>query len=242
MDFGDIEGCLFDAYGTLFDVNAAAAELEPVIGPVWQALAALWREKQLQYAWLRTLTGRHADFEQVTADALEYALESLGIDPGLHSTLLAGYRTLRPYPDVIPALQLLRAAGVPRAILSNGSPAMLEAAVDAAGVEGLIDTVLSIESVGFYKPHPACYEWAAQQIGTRPQHLLFVSSNGWDAYSAKAHGFQVAWCNRGGAPAERLPQAPDVVVRSLGELPALLALGTRPWSATRTCTTQRGER
>lgn len=217
-----IEACLFDAYGTLFDVHAATATVAQRIGTRWQAFSAHWRERQLQYSWIRGLTGRHADFWQVTCDALDHALEAYDLDPALHrEPLLMAYRRLGAYPDVLPAIDRLRAMGLRCGILSNGSPDMLADAVGAAGLADHLDPVLSVESVGRYKPAPEVYAMAAEQLDLAPAHVLFVSSNGWDAFSAKAYGFRVAWCNRAGLPAERLPDPPDAIVASLDELPTL---------------------
>ncbi len=214
---------LFDAYGTLFDVASAAAAEKDALGERWAPLAEVWRAKQLQYTWLRALMGRHADFAQVTQDGLDFALESLGLtDAPLRARLLALYERLAAYPDARGALAGLRASGLRTAILSNGSPAMLGAATRSAGLEPLLDAVLSVEEVGIYKPHPSVYQLAVDRLGVAPGEILFVSSNGWDAHGAKAFGLRVAWCNRLGQPKERLPGQPDAEVRSLAELPALV--------------------
>jgi len=165
---------------------------------------------------------RHEDFWQVTADALDFALESLGVEaPELKARLLEGYERLEPFPDAAPALTRLRGAGLKTAILSNGTPRMLAAAVRHAGLDGLLDEVLSVEEVGVFKPDAAVYRLACDRLGLWPGELLFVSSNGWDVHGAKVAGLRVAWCNRSGQPRERLPEAPDAVVGSLEELPAL---------------------
>ncbi|MGH7046724.1 MAG: haloacid dehalogenase type II [Stellaceae bacterium] len=219
-----IRACVFDAYGTLFDVASAAERCAEAIGGSTPRLAALWRDKQLQYSWLRTVQGRHADFWQVTGDALDFALDMLEIaNPGLRERLMLLYRTLDAYPEVPAVLRQLRAAGLATAILSNGSPAMLAAAVEHARLKDLFDHVLSIEDVGAYKPHPAAYRLACDRLGLAPGAVAFVSSNGWDAWAASAYGMHVVWCNRQRQPRERLPGNPDHEVSSLIELPALLA-------------------
>jgi 2-haloacid dehalogenase len=221
-----IRACVFDAYGTLFDVAAAARGAADALGVETVApLAQLWRDKQLQYSWLRAVTGRHADFWQVTGDALDYALAALGLgsDPALRERLMRLYLTLDAYPEVPAALREVRAAGCATAILSNGTPAMLDAAVAHAGLGDLFDHMLSVEAVGVYKPHPKVYQLACDRLGLAPEAILFVSSNGWDAWSASAFGFRVAWCNRQGLARERLPGAPDHELRSLADLPPLLA-------------------
>jgi 2-haloacid dehalogenase len=222
-----IRAAVFDAYGTLFDVNAAAADAQDALGPRWQPLAELWRARQLQYTWLRGLAGVHADFRQVTADALDFALAALAIpaDAALRDRLLALYDRLRAFPDARPALEALRAAGLRCAVLSNGTPAMLASAARAGGLDGLLEALLSVESVGVYKPHPSVYRLAVERLGVPAEELLFVSSNGWDAWGAKASGLRVAWCNRTGQPRERLGTEPDLEIRTLAELPGRVAAG-----------------
>jgi 2-haloacid dehalogenase len=220
-----IRACVFDAYGTLFDVAAAAARCRDALGERVGPLAALWRDKQLQYSWLRGLQGRHADFWQVTGDALDYALETMAIDDrALRERLMTLYLTLDAFPEVPAVLTRLKAAGMTTAILSNGSPRMLDAAVAAARLEGLLDHVLSVETVGVFKPHPKVYQLAVDRLGVPAAAIVFQSSNGWDAHAASAFGMRVVWCNRYGQRAERLPGAPDRETRSLAELPALLGV------------------
>ena len=220
-----IKACVFDAYGTVFDVASAAARCSDVLGERAGPLAAMWRDKQLQYSWLRGLQGRHADFWQVTGDALDYTLETFGLsDPGLRARLMDLYLTLSAFPEVSATLRRLKDAGLATAILSNGSPRMLAAAVEAAGIGGLLDHVLSVETVGVFKPHPSVYQLALDRLGVPAAAIAFQSSNGWDAYAASAFGMRVVWCNRYGQRPERLPGAPDRVVQSLAELPPLLGL------------------
>ncbi len=218
-----VRAAVFDAYGTLFDVASASERAQAALGDRWKPLAELWRAKQLQYTWLRSLMGRHADFWKVTGDALDYAMEALGIeDDGLRARLMTLYNRLGAYPEARPTLEALRAAGLRLAVLSNGSPRMLAAAGEAAGLTPLLDTVLSVEAVGIYKPHPSVYRLALEALRLWPNEILFVSANGWDASGAKAAGLRVAWCNRAAQPAERLGEPPDAVVTSLAELPALV--------------------
>ncbi|HEV2284830.1 MAG TPA: haloacid dehalogenase type II [Steroidobacteraceae bacterium] len=220
-----VRACVFDAYGTLFDVGSAAAACAPELGARGAALAALWREKQLQYTWLRGLAGRHADFWQVTGEALDFTLETLGIaDPALHARLMHQYLRLAAYPEVPQMLRRLKSAGLKIAILSNGSPPMLAATVQSAGIAELIDVQLSVEEVGVYKPHPSVYQLAVERLGLAPGSIAFQSANGWDAWAASAFGMRVVWCNRQGARPERLPGRPDHEVASLAELPALLGV------------------
>ncbi len=215
-----IEACVFDAYGTLFDFASAASHARDQLGDKWQPLAELWRTKQLQYTWLRSLLGRHADFWQVTGDALDYALANLGIaDPALRSRLMDLYLRLDTFPDVKDALERLKAGGMKLAILSNGSPRMLAAACESSGLAELFDAVLSVESIGIFKPHPSVYRLPVDRFDVEPGHMCFLSSNGWDAHAAKACGYRVLWCNRTGQAAECMPETPDGQIRTLAALP-----------------------
>ena len=219
-----IRACVFDAYGTLFDFASAATRCPGIPEHKRVALTTLWRDKQLQYTWLRSLQDRYVDFWQVTAEALDFALESLDLrDAALREQLLQLYQTLQAFPEVADTLRQLRAAGFRTAILSNGTPAMLDAAISASGLQGLFDAVLSVEAVRVFKTHPKVYAYALQQLGLQAGQVSFQSSNGWDAYAASAFGMRVVWCNRYGQRAEQLPGSPDHVIRNLAELPALLA-------------------
>ena len=224
LPLSGIRACVFDAYGTLFDFASAAARCDDVPSGKAAALTALWRDKQLQYTWLRAVQGRHAEFWQVTGEALDFALAVLGLQQdGLRERLMNLYLELDAFPEVPDVLRLLKAAGQVTAILSNGSPAMLRAAIDHAGIGAWLDHVLSVEEVGVYKPHPRVYQLAVDRLATTPAEILFVSSNAWDAHAAAAFGLRVAWCNRSAQPKEYLPGIPDREIRGLAELPALLA-------------------
>ncbi|WP_296763386.1 haloacid dehalogenase type II [Sediminimonas sp.] len=223
-----ITTCIFDAYGTLFDVSAAArqAAQEPdhaSLADHWPAVAANWRLKQLQYSWLRAVTGEYVDFWQVTQDGLDWALEAQGLagDAALRERLLALYWELSAYPEVPAMLGALKAAGKACAILSNGSPAMLDAAVRSAGLSEWLDDVLSVESVGIFKPAPQVYDMVGQRFGVPRDEVLFVSSNGWDAAAAAGYGFTTAWANRAGEPVDRLPARPDHVLADLDQIPRI---------------------
>ena len=219
-----IRACVFDAYGTVFDFASAAGGCPDIPEEKRSELTALWRDKQLQYTWLRTLQGRYADFSQVTGDALDFTLDSLGINtPGLRGRLMELYLTLSAFPEVRQTLRTLREAGFVTAILSNGTPSMLAAAVRGAGLDGLFDAVLSADAVGVYKTDPRVYQYALAQLGVTAAQVSFQSSNAWDAFAASAFGMRVVWCNRYGQRRERLPGSPDHEVRSLAELPALLS-------------------
>ena len=219
-----VRAVVFDAYGTLLDFQSAAERAGDVLGPQWRSLSDLWRRKQLEYTWLRSLMRRHVDFWQVTGEALDFALQAHSVhDPALRRRLLDLYLSLDAYPDALPALKSLREAGLRLAVLSNGSPGMLDAALRNARLDGELDAVLSVEEVAVYKPAPEVYALAARYLDLLPGEIGFVSSNGWDAHGAGAFGLRVAWCNRTGQPPERLPGAPETTVRSLAELPAFFA-------------------
>jgi 2-haloacid dehalogenase len=218
-----IRACVFDAYGTLFDYASAAARCGDALGTRQPELNALWREKQLQYTWLRALQGRHADFWQVTGDALDFAMATLGLrDSALRERLMNLYLTLDVFPEVPETLQRLKTAGFKTAVFSNGSPAMLQSAIANARIEHLFDMVLSVEEVGVYKPHGSVYQLAVNRLGIEREAISFQSSNSWDAYAASAFGMRVVWCNRYDQRAELLPGKPDREVQSLAALPALL--------------------
>ncbi len=220
----DVDACVFDAYGTLFDFNSAASAARSELGEDWQRVSELWRQKQLQYTWLRGVAGHHADFWQVTGDALGFTLATLKLErPGLHQRLMDLYLRLDTFPEVPATLQRLKASGSKLEILPNGTPPMLEAGVSSAGLNQVFDAVLSVEEVGVYKPHPSVYGLACNRLKLAPARICFVSSNGWDAFSAKAHGMRVIWCNRYGQAPERIPATPDGEISELSVLPDLLA-------------------
>jgi 2-haloacid dehalogenase len=222
-----IEAVVFDAYGTLFDVAAAARRVAGEPGrqdfaAVWAQVARDWRLKQLQYSWIRAVTGAHADFWQVTQDGLDWALEAAGqAEPELRERLLALYFELEAYPEVPGMLAELKDAGLTAAILSNGAPEMLAAAVESAGIGGYLDAVLSVEAVGVYKPARVVYDLVGAEFDVAADRVLFVSSNGWDAAAAAGYGFDTVWVNRGGEPVDRLPWRPRQVLEDLSRIPEL---------------------
>jgi 2-haloacid dehalogenase len=214
---------VFDAYGTLFDVHSVTATAESLWPGKGAALSQLWRTKQLEYTWLRSLMGRYEDFGHVTESALRYACAALKLplDDAQRARLLAAYLHLTTFPEVAEALGRLR--GIRLAILSNGSPAMLEPVVFNAGLHGLITDVLSVDAVKMFKPDPRVYRLAVDRLGVPAKAIGFVSSNCWDAIGARSFGFRTFWVNRAGAPVDALGFAPDHELGSLGELPALVS-------------------
>ncbi|MCW5773271.1 MAG: haloacid dehalogenase type II [Rhodospirillaceae bacterium] len=221
----DVAACVFDAYGTLYDFNSAAARCRAELGGKADELSALWRSKQLQYTWLRSLMGTYAPFWQVTGEALDFAMETLGIaGTALREKLMNLYRDIDAFPEVPGVLAELKAKGVRLAILSNGSPDMLAAAAKHSGLDRVLEASLSVDTVGIYKPDRRIYQLAADHFGLAPARIAFFSSNGWDAHGAAHFGFQTVWLNRTGQTAERLPGTPALVSKTLADLPALLGV------------------
>jgi 2-haloacid dehalogenase len=221
----NIKACVFDAYGTLFDVNAAAAHCADDLGDKWQPLAEIWRTKQLQYTWLRSLMKRHVEFWQLTTDALDYALDTVEVsDAALRQKLLDLYLQLDAYDEVTEVLTALKDGGLKTAILSNGSPDMLASAVSSAGLDKLLDATLSVEDVGIYKPAPSVYQMALDHFSISAPEVSFQSSNAWDAAGAATFGFRVVWVNRFGQAPERLPDQPDIELTSLSDLPSIVGV------------------
>src|SRR6185295_18441325 len=214
---GSIRGYVFDAYGTLFDVHSVVEAGRAVTADP-MALSLAWRQKQLEYTWLRSLMRRYEDFWTVTEDALRWAIARLALSATEADVrrLMDAYLALACFPEVPAALASL--ADRPRAILSNGAPRMLAAAVASSGLTKHLEHVLSVDAVKTYKPSPEVYALAPKALGIAAGELLFVSSNAWDVAGAKSFGYQVAWCNRAGAPAENLGMAPDCEIRSLTDL------------------------
>ena len=213
---------IFDAYGTLFDVASVSAACSGVV-PQPLELVHLWRAKQLEYSFLRSLMGpaAYVDFWTITGDALDYATEALGLNVSAseRERMLSGWLEVKPYADVEPALDVLERQARRRVILSNGTLSMLQAALRSSGLSARFQDVLSVDSIRVYKPDPRVYRLAVDSLGVPIEEILFVSSNGWDAAGAAAFGLRVAWINRRGAPTERLGLKPDTIVPDLTELP-----------------------
>jgi 2-haloacid dehalogenase len=210
-----MDALVFDAYGTLYDVHSVVKRCEGFFPGAGARLSQLWRAKQLEYTWLRSLMRRYAPFSAVTRDALAFACQALSLDPGPAQVeaLMAEYNRLSPFPGVANALAKMKGR---KAILSNGSPDMLEPLVRHSGLA--LDAVVSVDEVRVFKPAPEVYELAVRRLGVAKERIGFVSSNGWDAAGAKSFGFQVFWLNRSGAPAERLGFRPDRTITALDEV------------------------
>jgi 2-haloacid dehalogenase len=221
---GGIAACVFDAYGTLFDVHSPVVQLADRIGPLASEFSKLWRQKQLEYTWLRSLMQEHVDFGQVTADALDYSMQVHRIsDDVLREDLLALYSRLEAYPDALSCIETLAETSLKIAILSNGTPDMLAKAATFSGIAPHLDEIISVEEVGVFKPDPRVYSRALLRLHIdNPLAILFVSANPWDAQAAAHFGFQVVRIDRFSLPHDNLPGRPAVVLSSLRGLPKII--------------------
>ena len=218
-----IKACVFDAYGTLFDVNAACRELSKEVGDNWEKLASLWRLRQVEYTWLRNSMEEYIDFWQITSDALDYAMETLGIENNeLKEELLNLYLKLEAYPEVNDLLKKLKQRGLMTGILSNGSMKMLNSAVDNANIREYLDEILSVEECKIYKPSSKVYDLVKIKMQISKENVLFFSSNAWDMHAASNYGFKTIWVNRFNAKLERLPGKPIYIVNSLEKIDEII--------------------
>lgn len=218
-----IKACIFDAYGTLFDVNAACRELSKEVGDNWEKLASLWRLRQVEYTWLRNSMDEYIDFWQITSDALDYAMETLGIENNeLREELLNLYLKLEAYPEVNDILKKLKQRGLKTGILSNGSMKMLNSAVDNANIREYLDEILSVEDCKIYKPSSKVYDLVKIKMQISKENVLFFSSNAWDMHAASNYGFKTIWVNRFNAKLERLPGKPIDIVNSLEKIDEII--------------------
>ena len=221
----NIEMCVFDAYGTLYDFNSAVARHRTAIGPKADALSEMWRTKQIQYTWLRNSMGDYAPFWQVTGEALDHCLVAHGIaDTSVRDRLMNAYLALDPFPEVTATLDRLHRAGVRCAILSNGNPGMLDPMVKASGLAERFEAVLSVDDAKVFKVDPRTYRLVEARCGVKPANICFLSSNCWDAHGAARFGFNVVWVNRAGAPDDNLPGTLAAQVKDLSFLPSLLGV------------------
>jgi 2-haloacid dehalogenase len=210
---------VFDAYGTLFDVHAAVRKHASDIGPDGRKLSELWRNKQLEYSWVRTLMGAHLDFWTLTEQALDYALAATpSVNPAHRQSLLDAYWKLDCYPEVPQVLKALKASGARLAILSNGSKAMLDSAVKNAALDTVLDNVFSVDDVGVFKTNPAVYDMVTTSYRLYPDAVSFQSSNRWDVAGAQKFGFRTVWINRAGNPDEYADFSPQAVLPDLSQL------------------------
>ena len=218
-----ITTCVFDAYGTLFDVNAACRELSKEVGDKWNELSNLWRLRQLEYTWLRNSMKEYIDFWKITSDALDYAMETLNIkNIKLRNELLSLYLKLEAYPEVKSVLGNIKYMGLKTAILSNGNKKMLESAVSNAKLQNLMDEILSVDDCKVFKPSSKVYELVESKMGVKKENVLFFSSNAWDMHAASNYGFKTIWVNRFQGKLEKLPGKPDQIINSLEQIEKIL--------------------
>ena len=218
-----ITTCVFDAYGTLFDVNAACRELSKEVGDKWNELSSLWRLRQVEYTWLRNSMKEYIDFWKITSDALDYAMETLNINNiKLRDDLLSLYLELEAYPEVKSILEDIKKRGMKTAILSNGNKKMLERAVTNAKIQHLLDKILSVDDCKVYKPATEVYDLVDKKMGVKKENVLFFSSNAWDMHAASNYGFKTIWVNRFEGKLEKLPGKPDKIINSLEQIEKIL--------------------
>ncbi|WP_417455107.1 haloacid dehalogenase type II [Kiloniella sp.] len=215
----DIKAFVFDAYGTLLDVHSAVRKLSEELGPEAQSISDIWRTKQLEYSWLRSLMEAHSNFWTVTSDALTYALKYHDMeDQDLHARLMSLYLELTAYQDALSTLKEINKYKYTTLVLSNGSQEMLDKSLKSSGLQPLLNKAISIDDVQTYKPSPQVYKLATDYVECQPEEILFVSANAWDVAGANYFGFRVAWINRFKRPPEVLPGRPEFIIDSLSEL------------------------
>jgi 2-haloacid dehalogenase len=218
MKIENIEACVFDAYGTLFDVNSAAAKCKKKLGNRWESFANAWRTTQLEYTWLRSLMKRHKNFWEITEDSLDHTMETFKIKQGMRNELLNLYKELSPYPEVKECLEGLKSKKIKIAILSNGTPDLLKGLVESNNIQNYFDDILSIETVGIYKPDSKVYDMPIKKYDCKPENICFMSSNTWDVSGGGVFGFNAVWVNRFDKVFDKLSYKPKFVIKNLKEL------------------------
>jgi len=218
MKIENIKVCVFDAYGTLFDVNSAAAKCKEKLGSKWESFANAWRTSQLEYTWLRSLMKKHKNFWEITEDSLDHTMETFKIKKDMRNELLDLYKKLSPYPEVKECLNELKEKKIKIAILSNGTPDLLKKLVESNNIQNYFDDIFSIESVGIYKPDPRVYEMPIKKYGCNPDNICFMSSNTWDVAGGGVFGYNAVWVNRLNKVFDKLSYKPKFVINNLKEL------------------------
>ena len=218
MKIENIKVCVFDAYGTLFDVNSAAAKCKEKLGSKWESFANAWRTSQLEYTWLRSLMKKHKNFWEITEDSLDHTMETFKIKKDMRNELLDLYKKLSPYPEVKECLNELKEKKIKIAILSNGTPDLLKKLVESNNIQNYFDDIFSIESVGIYKPDPRVYEMPVKKYGCNPDNICFMSSNTWDVAGGGVFGYNAVWVNRLNKVFDKLSYKPKFVINNLKEL------------------------
>ena len=218
MKIENIKACVFDAYGTLFDVNSAAAKCKKKLGSKWESFANSWRTTQLEYTWLRSLMKKHRNFWEITEDSLDHTMETFKIKKEMWDELLDLYKKLSPYPEVKECLEKLKAKKIKIAILSNGTPDLLKNLVESNNIKNYFDGIFSIESVGIYKPDSRVYEMPVKKYDCKPENICFMSSNTWDVSGGGVFGYNAVWVNRSNKVFDKLSYKPKYVINNLEEL------------------------
>ena len=218
MKIANVEACVFDAYGTLFDVNSAAAKCKQKLGSKWEGFANAWRTTQLEYTWLRSLMKKHKNFWEITEDSLDHTMDTFKIKKEMRSELLDLYKKLNPYPEVKKCLDGLKAKKIKIAILSNGTPELLEMLVESNNIQNYFDDIFSIEAVGIYKPDSRVYEMPIKKYDCKPENICFMSSNTWDVSGGGVFGYNAVWVNRLNKVFDKLSYKPKHVIHNLEEL------------------------
>ena len=218
MKMKNIKACVFDAYGTLFDVNSAASKCKEKLGSKWGGFANAWRNTQLEYTWLRSLMKKHKNFWEITEDSLDHTMETFKIKKEMKNELLDLYKKLNPYPEVKECLEGLKAKKIKIAILSNGTPDLLKGLVESNNIQNYFDDIFSIETVGIYKPDSRVYEMPIKKYDCKPENICFISSNTWDVYGGGVFGYNAVWINRLNKVFDKLSYKPKYVINNLEDL------------------------
>ena len=218
----NIKAIIFDAYGTLFDVNSAAEKCKDKIGAKWEGFSNFWRTTQLEYTWLRSLMGRHKDFWQITEDSLDKSMKTFNIDASMKSELLSLYKVLSPFKEVPETLKKLKEKNLKLAILSNGTPSLLKELVKSNNLDNLFDDLFSIEEVGIYKPDSKVYELPIRKYKIKSNEVAFLSANTWDVSGGGNYGYNSIWVNRNNNIFDNLDYKPNNQIRNLSELVDLI--------------------
>ena len=218
MKIENIKACVFDAYGTLFDVNSAASKCKEKLGNRWENFANAWRTTQLEYTWLRSMMRKHENFWKITEDSLDHTMETFKIKKGMRNELLNLYKELSPYPEVKECLESLKNKKIKIAILSNGTPDLLRGLVESNNIQNYFNDIMSIESVGVYKPDSRVYEMPIKKYDCEPKNICFMSSNTWDVSGGGVFGYNSIWVNRSNKIFDKLSYKPKFVINDLNEL------------------------
>ena len=218
MKIRNVTACVFDAYGTLFDVNSAAAKCKEKLGDKWENFANAWRTTQLEYTWLRSLMKKHENFWQITEDSLDHAMATFNIDKNMRNELLNLYKELSLYPEVKECLDALKSKKIKIAILSNGTPDLLKGLVESNNIQSYFDNIISVEDVKIYKPDPKVYEMPIKKYNCKPENICFLSSNTWDVSGGGVFGYNAVWVNRFNKIFDKLGYNPQYIINNLNQL------------------------